>query len=238
MNARAAGGDGHATAPDGPSAPALYRILKVVLRPFVVALTTPVIEGRDALPRRGPAIVCANHVSNMDPVVLSVASPRPIFYLGKSEYFHGIERGLFESVGVMPVAREGGAAGEASLARGQEILETGACLGVFPEGTRSVDGRLYRGRTGAVRLAVRAGAPIVPVGILGTREVLPPEAWLPRRGRVTVRFAPPLGFTDLAGRDDDHAAVREATEVLMDEIARLTGQAQVDAYAARSRSRP
>lgn len=226
-----AGPDGH-----GPPPPPLYRALRFVLTPVVRALTSPVIEGLDDLPDRGPAILCSNHLSNLDPVVLSVVVPRPIFYLGKSEYFHGVERRLFESLGVMPVAREGGAAGEASLARGQEILETGAFLGIFPEGTRSVDGRLYRARTGAIRLAARTDAPIVPIGLVGTRELMPPHARVPRRGRVTVRFAPPLGFGALA--DDDHAAVRRAAEVLMAEIARLTGQEQVDEYAARSRPEP
>ena len=134
----------------------------------------------------------------------------------------------------MPIAREGGIAGERSLQRGREILEAGALLGIYPEGARSPDGRLYRGKTGAVRLAIRTGAPVVPIGLRGTREVLPPHGWLPRPGPVEVRFGRPLDFGHLAGRDIQRSVLRTATDAVMSEILSLSGQSYADVPAAQA----
>lgn len=234
-------GSGSSGAGGSPAAPALYRVLKAVLRPVVDVLLSPTVEGLHHVPEHGPAIICANHLSNLDPVLVPVVVPRPIVYLGKSEYFRGPLRWLFSGVGVVPVHREGGSAGEASLAQGVRVLADGALIGVFPEGTRSPDGRLYRGRTGPVRLAARSGAPIVPVGIAGTRQALPPHGRVPRRGRVTVRIGAPMTFPGLRGeagpnRDEDREhgrALRGATDELMRRIAGLSGQEYVDRYAPR-----
>lgn len=224
------------TTPDGrgPALPAtpLYRLLHAALTPVVRWTMRPTVEGLANLPQSGPAIVCANHLSNVDPVVVPIVCPRPIFYLGKGEYFRGPSRWLFERLGVMPIAREGGSAGERSLARGEQLLRRRAWLGIFPEGTRSPDGCLHRGRTGAVRLAIRTRAPIVPVGIVGTREVLAPHGRVPHRHAVTVRFGRPVPDAVIP-RDEDHDAVRTATDRVMHEIALLSGQTYVDEYAWR-----
>lgn len=217
-------------------APTLYRVLKGVLRPVVEVALQPRVEGVEHVPRSGAAILCANHLSVMDPVVVALAVPRTVFYLGKSEYFARRWRWLFESLGVLPVARQGGTAGEGSLERGREVLAAGALLGIYPEGTRSPDGRLYRGKTGAARLAARTGASLLPVGVRGTREVLPPGAKRPRRAPVTVRIGPPLDVSHLRGRDADRQALRATTDALMAAIAALSGQPYADVYAAQARA--
>jgi 1-acyl-sn-glycerol-3-phosphate acyltransferase len=213
----------------------LYRTLKAVLRPLATVLMHPRVEGLEQVPATGPAILCANHLSVIDPVIVALPVPRTVFYLGKSEVFARRWRWLFEHLGVVPVAREGGPAGESSLERGRQVLAAGGLLGLYPEGTRSPDGRLYRGKTGAVRLAVRTGAPIVPVGIAGTRRVLPPHARLPRRGPVRVRFGPVIDLR-LHDQADDRRVLRTATDELMARIAMLSGQVYVDVYAAQARA--
>jgi 1-acyl-sn-glycerol-3-phosphate acyltransferase len=211
-------------------------VLKAALTPVVGLLVHPHTEGLEHVPTNGPAILCSNHGSFMDPVVVAILVPRTVFYLGKSEYFGPSSRWFFVRLGVMPVVRRGGAAGESSLERGREVLDAGALLGIYPEGTRSPDGRLYRGKTGAARLAIRTGAPVVPIGVVGSRGVMPPTSWLPRPGPVKVRFGAPLDFSHLHGRDNDHRALREATDCLMSEIQALTGQSYADVYAAQARA--
>src|SRR3712207_1285766 len=129
---------------------------------------------------KGPAIIACNHLSFLDSIFVPALVPRPVYYLGKSDYFSGWQRHFFENVGVMPVNRTGGDASEASLRKGEEVLRNGFMLGIYPEGTRSPDGRLYRGKTGPVRLAFRTGAPIIPVGLMGIDKVLPTGAKLPK----------------------------------------------------------
>jgi 1-acyl-sn-glycerol-3-phosphate acyltransferase len=216
--------------------PFLYRLLKRALIPVVHLMFHPRVEGLAHVPSTGPAILCANHLSILDPVIVSVVVPRTVFYLGKSEYFGWRWRWFFGRLGVMPVVRRGGAAGESSLERGRAVLDAGALLGIYPEGTRSPDGRLYRGKTGAARLAIRTGAPLVPIGVIGSRALMPPHAWLPRPGPVVVRFGPPLDFSEYGGRDHDRLALREATDALMSAIAALSGQTYADVYAAQARA--
>lgn len=218
----------------GPRAPGLYRLLRAVLRPVVLLAVRPRVTGLEHLPADGPAILCANHLSNIDPVLVGVVVRRPVVYLGKREYFRGVLGWLFRSAGVVPVAREGGSAAQAALDRGVEVLRYGAVLGIYPEGSRSPDGRLYRGRTGPIRLAVRSGAPLVPVGITGTREVMPPQAWLPRPRRVAVAIGPPMWIKGPPGAVD----LRAQADALMRRIAELSGQARVDAYARPAGSGP
>jgi len=214
-------------------APLLYRTLHALVRPLIVALYRPWVEGAEHIPERGPAILASNHLSFLDSVFLPAVLDRPVYFLGKSDYFVGWRRLFFENVGVMPVAREGGDAGEASLRRGQQVLEAGHLLGIYPEGTRSPDGRLYRGKTGPVRLALRTGAPLLPVAMVGTFEILPPTATIPRLGRVGVRIGPPLDLSRYAGREHDREALRAATDELMYELMLLSGQEYVDHYAAK-----
>jgi 1-acyl-sn-glycerol-3-phosphate acyltransferase len=217
-------------------APPLYRLLRTIVPPFLNMLYRPWVEGIEQIPDRGPAILASNHLSFLDTVILPCACDRPIFFLAKSDYFSGPQRWFFESIGVLPVYREGGDAGEASLRRGREVLDRGHLLGIYPEGTRSPDGRLYRGKTGPVRLALRTGAPIIPVAMVGTFDVLPPGAKLPRLRRVGMRVGPPLDLARYRGGSEDHFALRSATDELMYELMMLSGQEYVDAYAAKVKS--
>lgn len=221
----------------GEHAPVLYRVLHAVLPPALTALYRPWVEGVEHVPAQGPAILASNHLSLLDSVFLPAAIDRPVFFLGKSEYFRGWQRVFFKSVGVSPVAREGGEAGEASLDKGAELLGDRHLLGMYPEGTRSPDGRLYRGKTGLARLAFRTGVPVIPVAMVGTYEILPARAKLPRLHQVGIRIGPPLDLS--AGRQADEnnrAAVRGATDELMYELMMLSGQEYVDEYASRVKS--
>jgi len=214
-------------------APLLYRSLHAVLKPVLSAVWRPVASGLEHVPAAGPAILASNHLSFIDHFFLPMFVDRPIFFLGKSDYFSGPRRLFFEGVGVMPVARQGGDAGEASLRKGQEILESGRLLGIYPEGTRSPDGRLYRGKSGPARLALRTGAPILPVAMIGTDKVLPTGSRIPRLHEVEVRIGAPLDFSRYTGGEDDRFVLRSATDELMYEIMLLSGQPYVDEYAAK-----
>jgi 1-acyl-sn-glycerol-3-phosphate acyltransferase len=211
-------------------------MIHTALPPVISAVYRPWTEGLEHIPKRGPAILASNHLSFLDHFFLPAYVQRPIFFLGKSDYFSGWKRHFFEGVGVMPVARQGGDAGETSLAKGQEILDSGRLLGIYPEGTRSPDGRLYRGKTGPVRLALRTGAPVLPVAMIGMFEVLPPGAKLPKIRRVGVRIGQPLDFSRYRGRDTDRFVLRSATDELMYELMILSGQEYVDEYAAKVKS--
>lgn len=217
-------------------APALYRVMHAVLPPLLNALYRPDAEGLQHIPDSGPAILASNHVSFLDSVFLPAMIDRPIYFLGKTDYFRGWRRHFFEHVGVMPVDRQGGDAGEASLRKGLEILDAGHLLGIYPEGTRSPDGRLYRGKTGPVRLALRSGAPLLPVAMLGTFEVLPAGRIVPRISRVGIRVGQPLDLSRHRAGADDHVALRSATDELMYELMLLSGQQYVDEYAAKVKS--
>ncbi len=218
-------------------APRLYRVLHTVLPPMINAVWRPWAEGLAHIPATGPAILASNHLSFLDSIFLPAALDRPVFFLGKSDYFSGWQRFFFEGVGVVPVHRQGGNAGEASLNKGAEILDGGHLLGIYPEGTRSPDGRLYRGKTGPVRLALRTGAPILPVAMIGTDRVLPIGAKVPRVRPVGIRVGAPLDFaTRYANREADQFALRMATDELVYELMLLSGQEYVDEYAAKVKS--
>ena len=231
-------------------APVLYRMIHAVLPPILNAVYRPWTEGLENIPADGPAILASNHLSFLDSIFLPACIDRPIYFLGKSDYFSGWQRHFFENVGVMPVARQGGDAGEASLRKGQEVLESGKLLGIYPEGTRSPDGRLYRGKTGPVRLALRTGAPLIPVAMIGMFEVLPPGSNVPKITRVGIRVGKPLDLRRYGGegarerdparaareRDPDRFVLRTATDELMYELMLLSGQEYVDEYAAKVKS--
>ena len=212
-------------------------MIRAVLPPVLNAVWRPWMEGVENIPTSGPAILAANHLSFLDSIFLPASLDRPVYYLGKSDYFSGWQRLFFENVGVMPVARQGGDAGEASLRKGEEVLKSGRLLGIYPEGTRSPDGRLYRGKTGPARLALRTGAPIIPVGLIGTNDVLPVDAKFPRMAKVGIRIGRPLNLAErYRDQSDDRFALRSATDELMYELMMLTGQEYVDEYAAKVKS--
>ena len=217
-------------------APILYRALRKILPPILNPMFHVYLDGLENIPRRGGAILACNHLSFVDSVFMPLNVPRPVYFLGKSDYFAGWQRWFFEGVGVIPTYREGGDKAKMSLEKGMEILRRGDLLGIYPEGTRSPDGRLYRGKTGPVRMAIEVGVPIVPVAVHGTREAMPEGRKLPRRTPIEVRYGEPLDFSRYAGEHEDPFVLRSATDELMYEIMMLSGQEYVDEYASSVKS--
>jgi 1-acyl-sn-glycerol-3-phosphate acyltransferase len=213
-----------------------YWLLKyVLLGPLLRLVFRPWVEGVENVPATGPVILCPNHLSFVDSLIVPLMIKRKVVFLGKSDYFDKwYMRWFFQSVGVIPVRREGGAAGEAALKVGVQQLRKGMIVGAYPEGTRSPDGRLYRGKTGPARMALRAQCPIVPVAVFGSDEAMPPGVYVPKFGkRVGVRYGKPLDFSRYYGKDDDRFVLRSVTDELMYELMLLSGQEYVDEYASK-----
>lgn len=213
-----------------------YWLIKhVFLGPLLKVLYRPRARGLENVPADGPVILAANHVSFMDSLFIPLVLKRRVVYLGKSDYFDSAKtRWFFKMVNVIPVKRDGGTAGEAAIRAGVSELERGLCVGIYPEGTRSPDGRLYRGKTGVARMALLANAPVVPVGVFGTRELQPPERRMPKlSGRVQVVFGKPLEFSRFAGQERDRFVLRSVTDEILYEIMMVTGQEYVDEYSSR-----
>ena len=218
-------------------APRMYRFLKRVLPPITDRYFRTVTEGVENVPDEEPVILAMNHLSFIDSLIMPVAVARPVYFLGKADYWDSWRtRWFFEGTGVVPIKREGEGAGDAALATGVEILGRGDVLGIYPEGTRSPDGRLYRGKTGPVRMALEAGVRIVPIGISGTDGAMPTGSYLPKRETITLRFGPPLDLSRYHDRRDDPFVLRSATDELMFEIMLLSGQTYVDEYASKVKS--
>lgn len=217
-------------------APGLYRALRRVLPPLVDRYLHLQVEGLENVPDE-PAILACNHLSFIDSIILPLHVERPVYFLGKADYWDSWRtRWFFQGVGVVPVKREGGKAGEASLETGVEILQGGDHVGIYPEGTRSPDGRLYRGKTGPARMALRAGVPVVPCAVIGTNLAQPPGKYTIHRHPVTVRYGRPLDFSRYHDDQDDPFVLRSATDELMYEIMMLSGQEYVDEYASKVKS--
>jgi len=217
----------------------LYEVVHAVLPPVWKALWRPRVEGLDKLPNTGPVIVASNHLSFADSMVIPFVVPRKVVFLAKQDYFTGtgvkgaLVRGWFEGIGMVPVDRDDTKAAMASLDVALEVLARGEAFGIYPEGTRSRDGRLYRGRTGMAHLALTSGAPVVPVGLIGTEHIQPLGTTVPRIAKVTVRFGEPMSF---AGRYDGvplGRARREVTDEVMTAIAALSGQQLAGVYNER-----
>lgn len=212
-----------------------YRIFRGLLKPIALLVYRPTITGRENVPKHGPVILASNHLSFVDSVVIPLASPRPVQFLAKSSYFTGtgfsgwVSRTFFGAIGAVPVERGAGAAAQEALEAGRRILEQSEAFALYPEGTRSTDGRLYRGRTGVAWLALTTGATVVPVGLVGTQEIQPIGAKMPRVRPVTVRFGEPL---DLGhhGPATSGRARRAATDEIMAAIHALTGQELAGQY--------
>lgn len=218
--------------------------MKVILSPLFYLLWRVRVEGREHVPRQGPAVLAANHQSFCDSLFLPLVVPRRVTYLAKAEYFDSRRTAwFFRAVGQIPIRRGGGPESERALATACEILDRGGLLAVYPEGTRGLDGRVHRGRTGVARLSRECHVPVVPVGIVGTGSVQPVDARLLRPFRtVTVRFGPPVRMEPAADRadplaDHDHAACRRFTDDLMRAIAGLSESRYVDEYVPRRPAR-
>ncbi len=213
----------------------LYWAVKGVLTPVLHLSFRIRTEGTSHLPKRGPVILASNHRSFLDSIFLPLVVPRRVTFVAKAEYFDNPKTAwFFRGVGQIPIRREGGSASERALESAMEVLQAGGVFGIYPEGTRTRDGYLHRGHTGVARLALRCGAPIVPVGMIGTDEVQPVDVKMPKLGRtVTIRFGEPLDCTRFGRRADDHMALRELTDELMYEIGQLSGYEYVDTYATK-----
>lgn len=217
----------------------VYRVLKLLLAAIFRVLWRPTITGVENIPRRGPLILASNHLSFMDSMVIPVTVPRRVAFLAKSDYFTGtgfkgaLSREWFTFFGMIPVDRDDSRSAQQSLEAALEVLGSGGAFGIYPEGTRSLDGRLYRGRTGVGYLALTAGVPVVPVALSGTEKLQPVGSRLPRLAKVTVSFGKPLDFT---GRFEGMSAAkarREATDEIMAAIHALSGQELAGRYNVR-----
>jgi len=217
----------------------MYRVLHAIVPPVLRAVWRPTVTGAENVPRTGGVILASNHLSFADSIVIPSVSPRPVHFLAKSDYFTGTglkgaaQRAWFEGMGMLPVDRDDPQAALGSLEVALEVLGKGEAFGIYPEGTRSRDGRLYRGRTGVAHLALTAGVPVVPVGLRGTAELQPVGSSLPRLAKVTVEFGQPI---QVAGRFDGvplGKARRVITDEVMESIAALSGQEVAGIYNER-----
>ncbi|MFM1994739.1 MAG: hypothetical protein RLZZ610_256 [Actinomycetota bacterium] len=216
-----------------------YFILKTfVLGPLLRFIFRPWVRGVENVPSSGAAILASNHLSFSDSIFLPLQCPRPVVFLAKSEYFTGkgikgaLVRWFFLATGQLPIDRSGGKASEAALNTGLGVLEQGQLLGIYPEGTRSPDGRLYRGRTGIARMVLEAKVPVIPVAMIDTEKVQPIGKRLPRVRRVGIVYGKPLDFSRFDGMEGDRIVLRAVTDEIMYELKKLSGQEYVDQYAS------
>lgn len=216
-----------------------YWVLKYTLGIALKLVFRPWSRGRKNVPRRGPVILVSNHLSFADHFFGPLPLPRKLVFLAKAEYFNGkgvkgmVSRAFFSGSGQIPIERTGGQASERALRSGLRVLAAGNVLGIYPEGTRSPDGRLYRGRTGVARLALESRAPVVPCAMIGTFEFLPSGSRRPNmKVRPGVIFGQPMEFSRFYGKESDRAALREVTDEIMAEIGKLSGQEYIDSYAS------
>jgi len=213
-----------------------YWVLKYLLSPIFRLFWRVEVEGREHIPKTGAAVLAPNHVSFCDSLFMPIVVRRRVTFVAKAEYFDSWKTAwFFRAAGQIPMRREGGNASERALATARDVLNGGGILGIYPEGTRSPDGRLYRGHTGVARLALGCGVPVIPVGLVGTTDVQPRGSNLMRPfRRVTIRFGAPLDLSRFeSGSATDPLTLRALTDELMFEIRRLSGQVYVDRYAKR-----
>jgi 1-acyl-sn-glycerol-3-phosphate acyltransferase len=226
-----------------PDAPAgerqygwLYPVARAVLTPIFRLAWRIYLWGGENVPADGPAILCPNHTAAIDSFLLPSVLPRRITFVGKSEYLDNWKtRHLFPAMGMIPIDRAGGDASARALDAAAGVLARGELFGIYPEGTRSRDGRLHKGHTGPARLALRTGAPLVPVGLIGTRAIQPPGVSTPRPFRpCEIRIGRPIEVSRYRDRTDDRLLLRQLTDELMFEIRDLSGQEYIDEYATRT----
>lgn len=215
-----------------------YGILRAFLTPFLMILFRPKVKGLRNVPGSGPVIIASNHLSFSDSIFMPLVVPRKVTFLAKSEYFTSpgpkglIKKLTFIALGQVPVDRSGGRRSEAALIAGLRVLAEGKCLGIYPEGTRSPDGRLYKGRSGIARLAIDSGAPVVPVAMFNTEKIQPTGTVVPKVMRVEMIFGEPMYFE---GDSTDLIHLRDVTDKIMSAIQAMSGQEYVDTYATKAK---
>jgi len=219
-----------------------YWVVKAILTPLLGVLYRPRVEGLHHIPAEGPAILAGNHLSFLDSIFLPLVVSRRVTFLAKAEYF--TERGIkgrlkkafFAGVGQVPIDRGNADAARAALETGKRVLAEGKLLGIYPEGTRSPDGRLYRGKVGVAKMALEAGVPVIPVAMIGTFEIQPAGKAIPRVRPVGIRIGAPLDFSRYAGLGADRFVLRSMTDEIMYELMVLSSQEYVDTYAAKAKA--
>jgi 1-acyl-sn-glycerol-3-phosphate acyltransferase len=216
-----------------------YWVLKsVIVGPFLRRVFRPWVTGMENVPKKGGAILASNHLSFIDSVILPIELDRRISFLAKAEYFTGkgikgwAIRSFMLATGQLPIDRSGGKASEAALNTGLAVLRRGELLGIYPEGTRSRDGRLYRGRTGIARMVVEGEVPVIPVAMIDTEKAMPIGSRLPKVHRIGIVIGKPLDFSRFAGLEGDRFILRSITDEIMYELGKLSGQEYVDVYAS------
>lgn len=213
-----------------------YGALRAFLTPFLMLAFRPKVKGLRNVPATGPVIIASNHLSFSDSIFMPLVVPRKVTFLAKSEYFTSpgakglLKKLTFIALGQVPVDRSGGRRSEAALITGLQLLADNECLGIYPEGTRSPDGRLYKGRSGIARLAIESGAPIIPVAMFNTEKIQPTGKVIPKIMRVKMVFGEPMNFE---GDSSDLLHLRDVTDQIMKKIQELSGQEYVDIYASR-----
>ncbi len=219
-----------------------YWFLKwIALGPLLRVVFRPQADGLDNVPDDGPAILASNHLSYADWLFMPLTLPRRVSFVAKAEYFTTpgikgwLQKTFFSGSGQIPIDRSGANAAEGALISAKGVLGRGELFGIYPEGTRSHDGRLYRGKTGVARLALETGVPVIPVAVVGTDVVAPPGKKFGRLTRPIVRFGKPLDFSRYEGMENDRYILRSITDEIMYEIMRLSGQEYVDMYATRAK---
>ena len=220
-----------------------YWVMKhIVVGPILLGLFRPWVRGLEYIPKTGPVILASNHLSFVDSVFLPLVVDRRVVFLAKSEYFTGkgikgaLTRWFFLATGQLPIDRSGGKASEDSLNTGLSVLADGKVLGIYPEGTRSPDGILYRGRTGIARMVLEANVPVIPVAMIGTEKVMPIGSKLPKIRRIGILFGEPLDFSRFAGLESDRFVLRSVTDEIIYELKALSKQPYVDVYASTVRA--
>jgi 1-acyl-sn-glycerol-3-phosphate acyltransferase len=221
-----------------------YWLMKrVFVGPILKLMFRPWVKGAENLPAEGAAIVASNHLAVIDSFVLPLVIDREIVFIGKSDYFTGkglkgrVVAGFMKRVGTIPVDRSGGRASEAALRTGLRRLNEGGLFGIYPEGTRSPDGRLYRGKTGVARLALESGAPVIPVAMIGTDVAQPIGRRIPKIMRIGIVIGEPLDFSRYKGMENDRFILRSVTDEIMYSLMSVSGQEYVDIYAATAKAR-
>jgi 1-acyl-sn-glycerol-3-phosphate acyltransferase len=213
-----------------------YGVLRAFLTPFLMLAFRPKVKGLRNVPATGPVIIASNHLSFSDSIFMPLVVPRKVTFLAKSEYFTSpgpkglLKKLTFIALGQVPVDRSGGRRSEAALITGLQVLAENECLGIYPEGTRSPDGRLYKGRTGIARIAIESGAPVIPVAMFNTEKIQPTGKVIPKIMRVKMVFGEPMFFE---GDSSDLLYLRDVTDQIMKKIQELSGQEYVDIYASR-----
>jgi 1-acyl-sn-glycerol-3-phosphate acyltransferase len=220
-----------------------YWLLKwVLVGPLLRMVFRPRVEGVESVPEEGPAILASNHLSYADWLFMPLTLPRRVTFVAKAEYFTGkgikgwLQRRFFSSAGQVPIDRSSASAAEGALLSAKKILGAGELFGIYPEGTRSHDGKLYRGKTGVARLALETGVPVIPVAVVGTDVVAPPGKKFGSFTRPLVRFGKPLDFSRYEGLENDRYILRSITDEIMYEIMQLSGQEYVDIYATQAKA--